>query len=73
MSKLYGVTLKQFGEMVESMRKVYPFKDENTIIIDTKDQLWNAHLKLNIATHDVENDVHITLSKGLCGEEVEDI
>ena len=63
MSDLIGVTLKEFNEMVESMRKVYPFEDDKTRIVDTIDRNWNAHMKLDIHTYDEENKVHVRLSK----------
>ena len=63
MSHLSGVTLKEFHEMVESMRKVYPFQDEKTKIVDTIDPKWGAHMLLDLHAYDEENKVHVRLSK----------
>ena len=65
MTRLKGMTLKRFGELVEDMRKTYPFEDEKTVIIDTRDDLWDAHMRLDIYTYNKENDVHVRLSKGI--------
>lgn len=69
MTRLTGMTLKKFGELVEDMRRVYPFEDDRTCIVDTRDEFWDAHRRLDIYTHDVENDVHIRLSKGIDEDE----
>ena len=37
MTRLKGMTLAQFNGLVDDMRKVYPFKDEQAKIIDTHD------------------------------------
>ena len=69
MTRLTGMTLKKFGELVEDMRKVYPFEDDKTTIVDTRDECWDAHMRLDIRTYDEEHDVHVRLSKGIDADE----
>lgn len=65
MTRLRGMTIAQFNGLVEDMRKVYKFKDEQAKIIDTHDLMTDANTLLEIYAHDEKNDVDVRLSKGL--------
>ena len=65
MSRLAGMTIAEFKSIVEDMRRVYPFKDENAQIVDTRDEAYDAHMVLDLYTYDAENDVKIRMHKGI--------
>lgn len=65
MTRLKGMTIAQFNGLVEDMRKVYKFKDEQAKIIDTHDLYTDTNTLLEIYAHDEKNDVDVRLSKGL--------
>lgn len=65
MTKLKGMTLAQFNGIVEDMRNVYAFKDEQAKIIDTHDLYTDSNTLLELYVHDEKNDVDVRLSKGL--------
>lgn len=69
MTRLKGMTISQFNGLVEDMRKVYPFEDDKTTIVDTRDECWDAHMRLDIRTYNEEHDVHVRLSKGIDADE----
>lgn len=65
MTRLTGMTLTQFHGLVEDMRKVYPFTDEQAHIINTHDPYTNEHTQLELYAHDEETGVNVKLSKGI--------
>lgn len=65
MTHLTGMTLTQFNSLVEDMRKVYPFTDDQTRITNTRDMASGCNCVLELFTHDEENDVCVWLSKGI--------
>lgn len=65
MTRLRGMTLSQFNGLVEDMRKVYPFKDEQAKIIDTHDLMTDCNCMLELFAHDEDTGVDVRLSKGL--------
>lgn len=69
MTHLKGMTIAQFKDIVEDMRKVYPFTDDNAKIIDTHDVYTASNTLLEINTYDEETGVNIHLSKGLTIDE----
>lgn len=50
MTNLRGATIEDFNRTVEKMRKVYPFKDKYTQIVDTMDYLAKGHTMLTLHT-----------------------
>lgn len=69
MTRLKGMTITQFKDIVEDMRKVYPFTDNNAKIIDTHDEYTAANTMLEILAYDEDTGVNIHLSKGLTIDE----
>lgn len=65
MTRLRGMTLSDFNGLVETMRKVYPFKDDEAIIVDTHEMDSDAHTQLDLFVHDKEHDVKIRLNKSM--------
>ena len=65
MTRLRGMTLSQFNGLVEDMRKAYPFKDEETKIIDTHDLSEDCNCLLELYAHDKDTGVDVRLSKGV--------
>lgn len=67
MTRARGMTIAQFKGIVEDMRKVYPFKDEDAQIVDTRDEMEDAHMVLDLYTFDKENGVGIRMHKSIEG------
>ena len=65
MTDVRDMTLAEFSNMVEAMRNVYPFKNEDAKIIDTRDMYTNTHRVLALLVHDKKNGVDIRMSKHL--------
>jgi hypothetical protein len=62
MSDLSGTTIKDFKDMLERMRSVYPFRDEETKIVTTYDPCSREHEVLQIKTRDQKTGVYILMS-----------
>lgn len=62
-SKLRGITVKQFKDTLESMRKVYNFDDEKTRLSDCIDCFNGRIGNVEINTIDEENEVVVCLTK----------
>lgn len=65
MTRLRGMTLTDFNNLVETMREVYPFHNDEAIIIDTHDMDSDTHAQLDLFVHDKAHDVKIRLTKGM--------
>lgn len=63
-----STTVKQFKDALEEMKKIYPFKDEETILC-TRNFASLQHNHLAIRTKDKETGIYIEMSKSL--DEVE--
>lgn len=65
MTRLGGITISQLNEWLDSMRKVYPFKNDFTKIVSITDPRMgdNEPCRLEIYTKDAETGVEITMSK----------
>ena len=75
MTDVRDMTLAEFSNMVEAMRNIYPFKNEEAKIIDTRDIYTDTHRVLTLFVRDNKNGVDIRLSKHLpegCGKETDD-
>lgn len=59
-------TVKQFKDMIEEMRTIYPFKDEETRL-STHNILTMNHTTLEVSTIDKETGIKIVMAKD-CGE-----
>lgn len=65
MTNVRNMTLAEFSDMVEAMRNVYPFRNEDAKIIDTRDDYTNTHRVLTLFVKDKKNGVDIRMSKHL--------
>lgn len=65
MNRVRGMTLKQFNEVVEDMRSVYKFKNENAILNNLIDLRTGANMEVEIHTVDEKTGVFITMQKGV--------
>ena len=52
MTRLSGATVKEFMDALDVMRTVYPFKDEETMIVSDMCLYAEAHNSLEITTVD---------------------
>ena len=57
------MTLKEFNDTIEIMRKVYPFTDEDTKLVSTRDLASLEHDHISLFTKDKESDTFITLER----------
>lgn len=55
-------TVKQFKDMLEEMKTVYPYKDEDTVL-STHDVMTMSHTALELATTDEKTGVYIVMAK----------
>lgn len=66
MTRVRGMTLKQFNDVLEEMRTIYPYNPETTRLGDLTDMLYNDNLRqVEIITTDEATGVQIVLSKGV--------
>ena len=52
MTRLSGATVKEFKDVLEVMRSVYPFKDEETYVTSDINRYTAEHSVLEITTKD---------------------
>lgn len=55
--------LYEFNATIEEMRKAYPFRDEQTELVDVFDIVSRKPNKITIKTYDNETDTEVTLTK----------
>lgn len=55
-------TVKQFKDMLEEMKTIYPYEDDKTIL-STHDIMTLGHTALEIKTTDEKTGVTIVMSK----------
>jgi hypothetical protein len=60
-------TVKQFLNVLDEMRTIYAFKDEETRIC-TLDPMSRYHNRLTIMTKDEKTGINISMSKELTNE-----
>lgn len=65
MNRVTGMTIAQFNEVVEEMRGIYPFKDENAYLGDLHDHLTNEQRQVELCTRDEDTGIVITMTKGV--------
>lgn len=58
-----NMTISEFNETLEIMRKVYPFKNDKTRIYNLQDMRDNCYDCIEICTIDEKTNTRITLSK----------
>ena len=60
-------TVKQFYDGLNEMRKIYPFKDDETIM-GTENPMSMHQDRLEIHTVDTETGIYITMAKTISSE-----
>ena len=60
MTRLCGAKVSDFKKTLEKMREVYPFRDEETEIVNTYDYCSMQHNSLTIHTVD-KTGVHVVM------------
>ena len=73
MTRVNGMTLKQFGEMVEEMRMTYFFEDDEATIIETMHHPSASHHRLELHVANKEHDVDVVLMKEVENDESGDV
>jgi hypothetical protein len=66
MSRLRGMTLKQFYDVLEEMHTIYPFESDKTYIGNIIDLPSDSPLNVEILTKDEKTGVQIIMSKSVC-------
>lgn len=64
MNRVRGMTIKQFNEILNDMRSVYPFRDEFTSLDEFTDLRTGSNRQVCIHTIDDKTGVEIVLCKG---------
>ena len=65
MSRLKGMTLKQFYDVLEEMHTIYPFESDKTYIGNIIDLPSGSPLNVEILTKDDKTGVQIIMSKSV--------
>ena len=58
-----NMTITEFNETLETMRKAYPFKDDTTRICNLYNIRDNCYDRIEIATVDEETKTQIVMTK----------
>lgn len=72
-SHFRGITVKQFKDTLETLRKVYNFDDEKTRLSDCVDASTGGIGEVEIITTDEETGVSVILAKSVEAENKEKI
>ena len=65
MTRVRGMTLKQFNDVLEEMRTIYPYNPETTRLGDLMDMCTDSLRQVEIITTDEATGIQIVLSKGV--------
>ena len=65
MTNVRGMTLKQFYDVLEDMRTIYPFEADKTYLGNLRDLPSDSILNVEILTKDEKTGVEIILRKGV--------
>lgn len=65
MTRVRGMTLKQFNDVLEEMRTIYPYNPETTRLGDLNDMCTDSLRQVEIITTDEATGIQIVLSKGV--------
>lgn len=63
MTKLGGMKLSEFNTIVEQMKSIYPFKDDDAMIVSVRGMECEAPCRLEMLTKDENTGVTIVMSK----------
>lgn len=65
MNNVRGMTLKQFYDVLEEMRTIYPFEADKTYLGELRDLQSGSLMNVEIVTRDEKTGVQIVMSKGV--------
>lgn len=66
MTRLGGMKLSEFNHIVNQMKGIYPFKDDEATIVSVNDMnMGNEPCRLEIFTKDENTGVTLVMSKGV--------
>lgn len=69
MTNVRGMTVKQFKDVIEDMRNIVYFKDEEAKIVNLNDIWCDANRQVDIVFK--RDDITVSLSKGILEENKE--
>lgn len=65
MNRVQGMTLKQFYDVLEEMRTIYPFEADKTYLGNLRDLPSDSLMNVEILTKDEKTGIQIVMSKGV--------
>lgn len=65
MNRVNGMSLKQFYDVLEEMRTIYPYEAEKTYLGELRDLASNTQNQVEIMTTDEKTGILIIMSKGV--------
>ena len=65
MNNVRGMTLKQFYDVLEEMRTIYPFEADKTYLGNLRDLPSDSLMNVEILTKDEKTGIQIVMSKGV--------
>ena len=65
MNNVRGMTITEFNEVLDEMRTVYAFDENETYLSDLSDLLTNSQRRVEIVTQDKETGIQIVMSKAV--------
>ena len=65
MNNVRGMTLKQFYDVLEEMRTIYPFEADKTYLGNLRDLPSDSFMNVEILTKDEKTGIQIVMSKGV--------
>lgn len=65
MNDVYGMSIKQFNDVISEMKTIYPFDDDKTFISNLKDRISNSQRCVEIVTTDKNTGINILMSKSV--------
>ena len=63
MSRISGMTVKQFNDVIKEMKTIYLFEDDKAKLADTRDVVSGADRHVDIWVKDERTDITIVMSK----------
>lgn len=65
MNRVYGMTLKQFDDVIQEMKSIYPFEDDKAYIGNLHEMSTDMPSQVEIHTKDEKTGIKIVMLKGV--------
>lgn len=65
MNNIKGMSVKQLNTILDEMRTIYPFKDEDAYLGNLRDIITEQPRQVEIYTKDEQTGISIILAKGV--------